>query len=124
MACGFTPSPSEWVGVRLHKSEALRLGLALVVHAGHECLEVGCFVVGDGWLWVFVVIILEYLREYVGNGLSFRVAHGERGGVGTFGHQLMLQPVALAVTHDDDVNLPQPQIIQELVAVVAYLAHD
>lgn len=96
----------------------------LLVHTCHECLEVGCIFIADGWFIVDVVIIFEYLREYGGNGLSFRVAHGEHGGVGTFGHQLMLQSVSLAVAHDDEVNLPQPQIIQELVAVIAYLAHD
>ena len=104
-ACGFTPSPSEWVGVRLHKSEALRLGLALMVHAGHECLEVGCFVVGDGWLIVDVVI-LEDLREHVGNGLALWVSHRIDSSVCAFSHELMLQPVALSVAHDDEVNLP------------------
>ena len=100
------------------------MGLALMVHAVHECLESGCFVVSDGWLIVVIVIILKYLWEYIGNCLALGVAHGEHGGVGTFGHQLMLQPVALAVAHDDEVNLPQPQIVQKLVAVVAYLAYD
>ena len=68
MPCGFTIDLTEKREER--KNEALWLGLALVVHAVHECLEVGCFVVGDGWLWVFVVIILKDLREYVGNGFS------------------------------------------------------
>ena len=44
-------------GKARRKSEALWLGLALVVHAVHECLEVGCFVSGDGWLIVDVVIL-------------------------------------------------------------------
>jgi hypothetical protein len=46
------------------------------------------------------------------------------GGVDVFGYELMEQAVALAVAHDDEVNFPQPQIIQKLVAVVAYLAYD
>jgi len=95
-----------------------------LVHMCHECLKVFCIFIADGWFIVDVIFIFEYLREYVGNGLSFRVAHGVNGSVCTFSHQLMLQPVALAVAHDDELNLPQPQIIQELVAVVAYLAHD
>ena len=90
----------------------------------HEVLEFAAFFFCDGWLIVVIVVIFKYLREHIGNRLSFWVAHGEHGGVGTFGHQLMLQPVALAVTHDDEVNLPQPQVIQKLVTVVAYLAHD
>lgn len=95
----------------------------LELNVFHEVLEFCCILFCDGWL-IVDVIILKYLWEYIGNGLSFRVAHGEHGGVGTFGHQLMLQPVAVAVAHDDEVNLPQPQIVQKLVAVVAYLAHD
>ena len=100
------------------------MGLALLVHAGHECLEVGCFVFCDGRLIVVVVIILKYLREHVGNGLALWVSHRIDSSVCAFSHQLMLQPVALAVSQGDEMNLPQPQIIQKLVAVVAYLAHD
>ena len=92
------------------KSEALWLGLALVAHAGNECLEVGCFVVGDGCLIVDVVI-LEYLREHVGNGLALRVAHGIDSSVGTFSHQLVLQPIALAVAANDATCLPEADVV-------------
>ena len=92
------------------KSEALWLGLALVAHAGHECLEVGCFVVGDGCLIVDVVI-LEYLREHVGKGLALRVAHGIDSSVGTFSHQLVLQPIALAVAANDATCLPEADVV-------------
>lgn len=95
-----------------------------LVHTGHEFLKLCCIFIADGRLIVDVIFILKYLRENVGNGLSFRVAHGEHGGVGAFGNELVLQSVALAVTHDDEMNLPQPQIIQELVTIIAYLAHD
>ena len=84
-----------------------------LVHTGHEFLKLCCIFIADGRLIVDVIFILKYLRENVGNGLSFRVAH-----------ELVLQSVALAVTHDDEMNLPQPQIIQELVTIIAYLAHD
>jgi len=109
MACGFAIDLTEKREAR--KSETLWLGLALFVYSFHECLEVGCFVFCDRWLIVVIVIILKYLREHIGNGLSFWVAHRVYRCVDTFSHQLMFQAVALAVAHDDEVNLPQPQIV-------------
>ena len=107
-ACGFTIDLTEKREAR--KSEALWLGLALVVHAVHECLEVGCFVICDGWL-IVDVIILKYLWEYIGNGLSFRVSHGIDSSVGAFGHQLVLQPVAVAVATNDATCLPEADVV-------------
>ena len=104
-------------------TEVLLLSV-LELNVFHEVLEFCCILFCDWWLIVVIVIILKYLWEYIGNGLSFRVAHRVGRCVGTFSHELMLQSVALAVAHDDEVNLPQPQIIQKLVAVVAYFAHD
>ena len=120
-ACGFTIDLTEKREVR--KSEALWLGLALVVHAGHECLEVCCLVFCDGWL-IVDVIIFKYLWEHVGNGLALRVAHSIDSSVGTFSHQLMLQPVALAVAANDATCLPEADFIQELTSADSYLANE
>ena len=95
-----------------------------LVHTCHECLKVFCIFIADGWFIVVVVVIFKYLREHIYNGLALRVTHCIDGSVDTFGHELMLQSVTLAVAHDDELYLPQPQIVQKLVAVVAYLAHD
>ena len=110
-------------GLPNKKSEALGLGLALMVHAGHECLEVGCFVFCDGWLIVDVVI-LEYLREHVGNSLALWVAHGIDSSVGTFSHELMLQAVAVSVATDDATHFPEAEVVEEVAARNAYLAHE
>ena len=118
-----------WVYYRPHgkargtKSEALRLGLALVVHAGHEFLEVGYFVFCDGWLIVDVVILKD-LREHVGNSLAFWVSHRIDSSVCTFGHQLMLQSVALAVATNDATCLPESDFIQKLTPANSYLANE
>lgn len=120
-ACGFTIDLTEKREAR--KSEALRLGLALVVHTGHECLEVRYFVFCDGWL-VVDVVILEDLREHIGNGLSFWVSHGIYGSVGTFSHQLMLQPVAVAVAANDATDFPESEVVEELTTGDTYLAHE
>ena len=96
----------------------------LLVHTCHECLKSCCIFIADGWFIVVIVIILKYLWEYIGNRLSLRVTHHMDSGIYRFGQQLIGQKIALAVTHDDEMNLPQPQIVQKLVAVVAYLAHD
>ena len=107
-ACGFTIDFTEKRKAR--KSEALWLGLALVVHAVHECLEVGCFVVCNGW-FIVDVVILEDLWEHVGNGLTFWVSHRVDGSKGTFSHQLMLQSVALAVAANDATCLPEADVV-------------
>ena len=86
-ACGFTIDFTEKREAR--KSEALWLGLALVVHTGHECLKVGCIVFCDGWL-IVDVIILKYLRQHVADRLALWVSHRIDSSVGTFSHQLML----------------------------------
>lgn len=106
--CGFTIDLTEKREAR--KSEALRLGLALVVHSVHECLEIGCFVIADGWL-IVDVIILKYLWEYIGNGLALWVSHRIDSSVCTFSHELMLQSVALAVATNDTTCLPEADVV-------------
>lgn len=99
------------------------LCVVLLVHSCHKLLEFCCIFIADGWL-IVVIVILEYLWEHIGNCLSLRVTHHMDGGIYRLSQQLIGQKIALAVAHDDEMNLPQPQIIQKLVAVVAYLAHD
>ena len=118
-----------WVYHRLHgkardtKSETLWLGLALMVHAGHESLKVGCFVIGDGWL-IVDVIIFKYLWEHVADGLALWVAHGVDSSVCTFSHQLVLQSIAVAVASDDATDFPEAEVVEELTTLDAYLAHE
>ena len=99
------------------------MGLALMVHAGHECLEVGCFVVGDGWL-IADVVILKYLREHVADGLALWVSHRIDSSVCAFGHELVLQAVAAAVASDDAADFPKLDFVEKLSARDAYLAHE
>lgn len=92
-----------------------------------ECIHYGmklCYVFSRDWRFVVIIVGIEEHGEHVGHGLALGVAHRIDSSVGTFSHELMLQSVTLAVAHDDEVNFPQPQIVQKLVAVVAYLAHD
>ncbi len=77
----------------------------------------------DGWLVVVIVVVEEH-GEYVGHGLALRVAHGVGGGIDAFGHQLVLQAVALAVATDDSTYLPEAEVVEELTAGDAYLAHE
>lgn len=86
------------------RTEVLLLSV-LKLNVFHEVLEFCCILFCDGWL-VVDVLILKYLWEHIGNSLTFRVAHRVNGSVCTFSHQLVFQPVALAVAHDDEVNLP------------------
>jgi hypothetical protein len=87
-------------------------------------LEFGSFILCDGWLIVDVIIILEYLREHVGNGLAFWVSHCVDGSVCTFSHELMLQAVTLAVASNDAPCLPERHFIQELTTAQTYLANE
>ena len=91
------------------------------MHFGHE---IGGFLVGDGWWTFFVIIVVEEHGEHVGDSLALGVAHGVDGGVGTLGYELVLQAVALAVASNDTANLPEAEVIEELTARDAYLAHE
>jgi hypothetical protein len=95
-----------------------------VVHACHEYLKVGNFIVCDGWLIVDVIIILEYLREHVGNGLAFWVSHCVDGSVCTFSHELMLQAVTLAVASDNSACLPEGYLVKEFLSADSYFANE
>ena len=89
-------------------------------HFFHVLPFLGC----DGvWMLVFV-IFLEELWKHVIDGLAIGVAHGVRCGIYYLRQQLMGKPVALAVAAYDAVDFPPCQLIQELVARDAYLAHE
>ena len=75
----------------------------------------------DGFL---LVVIFEEDGEEVTSGLSIGVAHGEDGGVGAFGYELVLQTVAPAVASDDTADFPELEVVQELTTWYAYLAHE
>ena len=79
------------------------------------------FVMADGRL--VVVIVVEEHREYIFHSFALRVTHGEAGGVGTFGEELVLQSVALSVASDDTAHFPEANVIQKLTAGDAYFAH-
>ena len=80
------------------------------------------FILADGRL--VVIIVIEEHREYVFHSFALRVTHGIGGGVGAFGNELVFQTVALAVASDDAAHLPEAEVIQELTAGDAYLAHE
>ena len=89
----------------------------------HEIEQFLLVFVADGGLVVIVVVLEEY-GEHVGYGLALWVAHGEHRGVGTFGDELVLQAVALSVASDDTANFPEANVVEELTAGDAYLAHE
>jgi hypothetical protein len=77
----------------------------------------------NGRLFV-VIVCVEYNWEHVSYGLTFRVTHGVDGGVGAFGEELVLQHVSLAVAPNNAAYLPELDVIEELTAWDAYLAHE
>lgn len=91
------------------------------LHFGHE---VGCFLFGDGWWTVVVIIIVEDHWEHVGDSLALWVAHGVDGCVGTLGYELVLQAVAAAVASDDAQGLPVTDFIEKFASGNSYLAHE
>lgn len=94
----------------------------MAVDVFHFSLQLNFFFFGDGWL--IVVIIVEKHGKRVGHGLALRVAHGIDGGVGTFGHELVLQAVAAAVAPDDAAYLPEADVVEKFTTRDAYLAHE
>ena len=70
-----------------------------------------------------VIVILEECWEDVADGLSLGVAHGEHGGKGALGHELVLQAVAVAVATDDATDFPEAEVVKELTAWDSDFAH-
>ncbi len=92
-----------------------------------ECVDVGLQAVGfllRQSLVLFLRIVGEQHREHVGDGLALRVAHGIHRGVDAFGDELVLQLVAAAVAPDDPSNLPEVYLIEKVVSLYSYLAHE
>lgn len=71
-----------------------------------------------------VVVVLEECGEDVADGLSLWVAHGEHGGVGAFGHELVLQSVAVAVASDYATDFPEAKVVKKLTTGDANFAHE
>ena len=70
-----------------------------------------------------VIVVLEEGWEDVTDGLSLGVAHGEHGGVGAFGHKLVLKSVAVAVATDYATDLPEAKVVEEFTTWDANFAH-
>ena len=105
--------PSVWLP--LIKSLLLLYGINLsgvysFVPRHHVGLKFGDVVIAqhDGFL---LVVIFEEGGKEVASRLAFRVAHGEDGCIGTFGHELVLQTVSTAVSAKNAVNLPPLQSV-------------
>ena len=105
--------PSVWLP--LVKSLLLLYGINLsgvysFVPRHHVGLKFGDVVIAqhDGFLLVF---IFEEGGKEVASRLAFRVAHGEDGCIGTFGHELVLQAVAPAVASDDTADFPELEVV-------------
>ena len=89
----------------------------------YELLKLFHVFLGDCRL-VAVIVVIEEHGEHVGHGLALGVSHSVDGGVGTFGQQLVLQAVAAAVAADDASHFPEAEVVKELTAGDAYLAHE
>ena len=81
------------------------------------------FIAHLGCGFVFIVV-LENAWEEVFGGFPIGVAHGEDGGVGALGEQLVLQRVTAAVASDDAAHLPEADVVEELTARDANFAHE
>ena len=97
--------------------------ICLTVDRIHFGLQFGHVLFADGRLVVVIVVVEEH-GEYVGHGLTLGVAHGVGGGIDALGDELVLQPVALAVATYDAANLPEADVVEELTAGDANLAHE
>ncbi len=98
----------KWLGVY-----RLPLLLQTCVFCCHEVLQVLLLLGGDGWHEFVFVVIIEDLREHIGDSL-LRFAHRMDGSVDVFGYELMEQAVATTVAVDDEVRFPITQIVQVL----------
>ena len=83
----------------------------LFVPRHHVGLKFGNVVIAQHDGFVVVVVIFEDGWEEVTGGLAFRVTHGEDGGVGAFGYELVLQAVATAVASDDTADFPELEVV-------------
>lgn len=89
----------------------------------NEALHFLGFLVADGWHEFVFIVIIEDLREHIGDSL-LRFAHRVDGGVDVFGYELMEQAVATSIAVEDKVGFPIAQIVQELTSRYAYFAHE
>ena len=90
----------------------------------HVCLKSCAFFWCELWFKVFLVIILEYLREHVGNGLAFGVSHHMDGGIHRLCQQLIGQSVALVESTEYATGLPEANLIQKLMTADSILAYE
>ena len=106
------------------------MGLALMelcihrVEGVHVCLKSCTFFVRECWFHLFVIISIEEHGEHVFGCLAFGVAHRKHGGVGAFGHALVLQAVAVAVASDDATDFPEAEVVEEFTTGDADFAHE
>jgi hypothetical protein len=94
----------------------------LKLNAIHKVLEFAAFFFCE--VIAMVIVVLEECGEDVADGLSLGVTVGEHGGEGAFGHELVLQAVAVAVASDDATDFPEAEVVEELTAWDSYLAHE
>ena len=71
-----------------------------------------------------VIVVPEECGEDVADGLALGVAVGEHGGVGAFGHELVLQAVAVAVATDYATDFPEAEVVEKFTTWDTYLAHE
>ena len=106
------------------------MGLALMelcvhrVESVHVCLKSCALFWCELWFKVFLVVIFEEHWEHVFGCLAFGVAHGEHGGESAFGHELVLQAVAVTVASDNTADFPEAEVVKEFTTRDAYLAHE
>jgi len=96
---------------------------AFSVDGIHQLLQFLTFLIGERWRG-YIVLILKNGGEHVFDRLPFRVAHCESRCIDAFGHQLVFQKVAAAVSFDDAANLPELDVIEKLTTRDAYFAHE
>ena len=92
------------------------------VHLG---LEFGDFLICYvGGFAVVIVVILKQTGEEVFDGLAFAIPHGVHCSEHGFGDELVRETVALAVASDDAIDLPECNLVEELMARDSYLTNE
>ena len=90
----------------------------------HLCLEFGDFLVCYVGGFAVVIVILKQTGEEVFDGLAFTVAHGVHCSENGFGDELVAEPATSAVASDDAIDLPECNLVEELMARDSYLTNE
>ena len=94
------------------------------VEVVHELLLVGVVFFGERFGGFAVVIVLKEHREEVFDRFALAVPHRVHCSEDSFGNQLVAEPATSAVASDDAIDLPECNLVEELMARDSYLTNE